>query len=488
MLYASTHFAGVAGPGNTPPVVSAAPCSPPTGTTDQDRIINAVKRVEPSVVALQVVVNGTQLVPTDPMAQFFGGGGPVPAPARRRARVGLGLRLLPRRPDRHERARRARRARARSPSSSRTATASRARLLVEPRRRSGAREGRRIRQAAAAGRVRRQLAAPGRPVGDRDRRAALAAEVGLGRRRVGLQPRRADPATTTSSVAPVQGPAPDVGADQPRQLRRPARRLRRPRHRREPVDGEPRGRARHRLRDPVEHGHADRRRARQDARARRSTRTGPAPASGYLGVLLGPTSTTTSARSSAATTTRAASWSAKCRLTAPADQAGIEPGDVIQPINGKPVNQPSDVTTHQGDEARPARHAARLGARRQEERPGEARRAAGRPTYLQQPAAAATVRLPPAQTKTKGAPRGRPSSRSEAAARRNHRDRKVVTANGLEHQPPERRMIGGGAAEGGVQAHNPLSGGKRQGQSGFATSESRRLVHAARKARHIFHG
>jgi serine protease Do len=76
MLYASTHFAGVAGPGNTPPAVSAAPLLATTGTTDQDRIINAVKRVEPSVVALQVVVNGTQLVPTDPMAQFFGGATP----------------------------------------------------------------------------------------------------------------------------------------------------------------------------------------------------------------------------------------------------------------------------------------------------------------------------------------------------------------------------------------------------------------------------
>lgn len=76
MLYASTHFAGVAGPGNTPPAVSAAPL-PSGGTTDQDRIINAVKRVEPSVVALQVTVNGVQYVPTDPFAQLFGGGGGV---------------------------------------------------------------------------------------------------------------------------------------------------------------------------------------------------------------------------------------------------------------------------------------------------------------------------------------------------------------------------------------------------------------------------
>ena len=43
--------------------------------SDQDRIIAAVKRVEPSVVALNVVVNGTQVVPTDPFGQMFGGGG-----------------------------------------------------------------------------------------------------------------------------------------------------------------------------------------------------------------------------------------------------------------------------------------------------------------------------------------------------------------------------------------------------------------------------
>lgn len=74
MLYASTHFVGVAGPGNTPPILSAAPIT--GGTTDQDRIVNAVRRVEPSVVALQVQVNGTQVVPTDPYAQMFGGASP----------------------------------------------------------------------------------------------------------------------------------------------------------------------------------------------------------------------------------------------------------------------------------------------------------------------------------------------------------------------------------------------------------------------------
>ncbi len=69
MLFASTHFAGIAGPGNTPPAVSAAPL---TGGSDQDRIIGAVKRVAPSVVAINVSVNGQQMVPTDPFAQFFG--------------------------------------------------------------------------------------------------------------------------------------------------------------------------------------------------------------------------------------------------------------------------------------------------------------------------------------------------------------------------------------------------------------------------------
>ena len=84
MLFASTHFTNVAGPGNTPPVVSAAPL-PVTGGSDQERIVNAVKRVEPSVVSLLVTVNGTRILPTDPFQQFFGGGGgggPQGAPQR----------------------------------------------------------------------------------------------------------------------------------------------------------------------------------------------------------------------------------------------------------------------------------------------------------------------------------------------------------------------------------------------------------------------
>jgi serine protease Do len=74
MLYASTHFAGVAGPNNTPPVVSAAPLN---GVSDQDRIVSAVKRTKASVVAITETINGQQVVPIDPMIQqFFGQQGP----------------------------------------------------------------------------------------------------------------------------------------------------------------------------------------------------------------------------------------------------------------------------------------------------------------------------------------------------------------------------------------------------------------------------
>ena len=82
MLFASTHFTNVAGPGNTPPVVSAA-ALPAGGASDQERIVNAVKRVEPSVVSLLVTVNGTRIVPTDPFQQFFGGGGGGPSVQQR---------------------------------------------------------------------------------------------------------------------------------------------------------------------------------------------------------------------------------------------------------------------------------------------------------------------------------------------------------------------------------------------------------------------
>ncbi len=74
MLYASTHFTNVAGPNNTPPAVSAAPLS---GGSDQERIVTAVKRAKPSVVAITLTVNGKEFIPVDPfIQQFFGQQGP----------------------------------------------------------------------------------------------------------------------------------------------------------------------------------------------------------------------------------------------------------------------------------------------------------------------------------------------------------------------------------------------------------------------------
>ena len=73
MLYASSHF-GATGPDRTPPAVAAVPLS---GVSDQDRIVSAVKRTKSSVVAITEQVNGQQVIPADPFfQQFFGGQGP----------------------------------------------------------------------------------------------------------------------------------------------------------------------------------------------------------------------------------------------------------------------------------------------------------------------------------------------------------------------------------------------------------------------------
>lgn len=75
MLYASTHFVAVSGPPHDPQPAAAAPMN--SGGSDQDRIISAVKRVKPSVVAIDVAINGRQYIPVDPlMQQFFGQQGP----------------------------------------------------------------------------------------------------------------------------------------------------------------------------------------------------------------------------------------------------------------------------------------------------------------------------------------------------------------------------------------------------------------------------
>jgi serine protease Do len=74
MLYASSHFGGATGPDRTPPAIAAVPLS---GVSDQDRIVSAVKRTKSSVVAITEQVNGQEVIPADPFfQQFFGGQGP----------------------------------------------------------------------------------------------------------------------------------------------------------------------------------------------------------------------------------------------------------------------------------------------------------------------------------------------------------------------------------------------------------------------------
>ncbi len=74
MLYASSHFGSATGPNRTPPALAAVPLS---GVSDQDRIVSAVKRTKSSVVAISEQVNGQQVIPADPFfQQFFGGQGP----------------------------------------------------------------------------------------------------------------------------------------------------------------------------------------------------------------------------------------------------------------------------------------------------------------------------------------------------------------------------------------------------------------------------
>ncbi|HEY9085310.1 MAG TPA: trypsin-like peptidase domain-containing protein [Candidatus Tyrphobacter sp.] len=84
MLYAGTHYARVADPTGGPAPVSAAPL---TGVSDQDRIVSAVKRTKASVVAIQVEVNGQEIIPVDPLyQQYYGNQGPnIVQPYRGRA-------------------------------------------------------------------------------------------------------------------------------------------------------------------------------------------------------------------------------------------------------------------------------------------------------------------------------------------------------------------------------------------------------------------
>jgi S1-C subfamily serine protease len=71
MLFTGAHDPGIAGNPLSIAVASAAELT--NNGSDQERIVNAVKSVQPSVVSLFVTVNGTRVVPPDPASQFFGG-------------------------------------------------------------------------------------------------------------------------------------------------------------------------------------------------------------------------------------------------------------------------------------------------------------------------------------------------------------------------------------------------------------------------------
>ena len=61
------------------------------GENDQERIIQAVKHAGPSVVALEVTVNGTQVVPADPFGGLLGPGGSGRVAPFRRSASGSGF-------------------------------------------------------------------------------------------------------------------------------------------------------------------------------------------------------------------------------------------------------------------------------------------------------------------------------------------------------------------------------------------------------------
>ncbi|MHB8196566.1 MAG: S1C family serine protease, partial [Vulcanimicrobiaceae bacterium] len=90
MLYASTHFPNIAGPNHTPPAAVAA--APLQGVSDQARIVSAVKRTKGSVVAIDVQINGKRYTPFNPLfQQFFGQQGPEVVQPYKEAASGSGF-------------------------------------------------------------------------------------------------------------------------------------------------------------------------------------------------------------------------------------------------------------------------------------------------------------------------------------------------------------------------------------------------------------
>ena len=312
MLFASTHFTNVAGPGNTPPVVSAAPLTSGGERSGTHRQRGQARRAVGRLAARHRERHARRSARS------------VPAVLRRRRRTG-GARSA---------SRNARRARASSiaadgliltnnhvvpkgVSKITVVFANGDHVPGHVYSSNPASIWRWSRSTTTPSCRRRSNSATARsstPVSGRSRRRTVRTQaVGVGRRRLRLQPRRADPGRERQ-LAALPRDAPDLGADQPRQLGRPAGRRSRPADRREPVDGQPAGgRPGHRLRDPVQRRAPDRRRTREEPGQDASTPSGTGTGVGYIGVGFSRSTTTSAPRSTTRPPPATARWSPRSR-------------------------------------------------------------------------------------------------------------------------------------------------------------------------------
>src|SRR5665213_3151753 len=81
MMFSAVYPANGTAQRGSPAIASAAEISS-VGSTDQQRIVDAVKRVRPSVVSLLVTVNGTRTEAAEPFGQMFGGQNGPSAPQK----------------------------------------------------------------------------------------------------------------------------------------------------------------------------------------------------------------------------------------------------------------------------------------------------------------------------------------------------------------------------------------------------------------------
>ena len=340
LLYASTHFANVAGPNNTAPALSATPLS--AGRDDQARIIEAVKRVEPAVVSLLVTVNGTRLVPLDPFSQMFGGGPAFRQPVQERTsgsgfvytRNGLiitNAHVVPK------------------------GTSQITVVFANGDRIPGHLFSSNPAIDLALVKVDGYDKMPA-PIEFADSTKLEAGQwaIGIGepfelKQSVSLGVvsgfNRDEPITDeTGNVRLFRELVAYFGADQPRQLGRPAHRHRWSRHRRQPVDRDAAGRrAGDRVRDPREH--RSRRTVAELERSLGKTLNADSTGTGvgYIGVQLQPLEKNVRAQISYPPSAGAGVVIVAIPRGGPASKVDLSPGDVIQKINGRDVKVADDV-------------------------------------------------------------------------------------------------------------------------------------------------